>query len=103
MNNVKMNTSTESSVQRGRKQVSIAVNKAIPVLGIRNAEAVMFQGAAGITPQIDYHGVIDTSKFSSGVAPLTLELKNADDDSVIGMHNAKSSVGLYGNIAGKLF
>ncbi|WP_218071408.1 hypothetical protein [Escherichia coli] len=85
-------------------------------------DAVTGLDATGITPQIDYQGVIDNDNFSSGVAPLTLELKNADDDSVIGTLTGDLTAGgivawdglnsigtptsvweTYGNTAGKLF
>ena len=77
-------TDLDALVQKGQSTVNVSVSKTIPVLGIRVTEATMFQGGAGITPQIDYKGSIDIEKFATGVAPLTLELKSANDDSVIG-------------------
>ena len=74
----------DSDILVGETTVDIPVSQAIPVLGIRTAKAVMFAGGTGITPQINYNGGIDITKFASGVAPLSLEVKNADDNSVIG-------------------
>ncbi|EPB2926918.1 hypothetical protein ACRDUJ_004670 [Escherichia coli] len=77
-------TDLNGQVQKGQSTVNVSVNKTIPVLGIRTTEAKMFAGAAGITPQIDYKGSIDISKFATGIVPLHLELKDATNDSVIG-------------------
>lgn len=77
-------TDLDGEVQNGMSTVMVSVNKTIPVLGIRTKEERMFAGAAGITPQIDYKGSINISEFATGVVPLTLELKDATNDSVIG-------------------
>lgn len=69
----------DAQIQKGQKEVSIAVNKAIPVLGIRNADAHGFKGRKGeIHPQIDYDGAINLNGFSNGVTTLTLNVTTAD-------------------------
>ncbi|HAX3345012.1 TPA: hypothetical protein JWL09_005276 [Escherichia coli] len=68
----------DAQIQKGQKEVSIAVNKAIPVLGIRNASTNGFEGRQGIKPQIDYNGAIDLDGFSKGVTTLTLKVTDAD-------------------------
>ncbi|HED5924297.1 TPA: hypothetical protein R5T20_005334 [Escherichia coli] len=68
----------DAQIQKGQKEVSIAVNKAIPVLGIRNADANGFGGQQGIKPQIDYDGAIDLDGFSKGTTTLTLDVTDAD-------------------------
>lgn len=68
-----------AEIKTGSKIASIPVNTAVPVLGIRTALSQAFQGATGITPQIDYKGAIDTSKFTNGVTTLTLDVKDTSD------------------------
>lgn len=69
----------DAQIQKGQKEVSITVNKAIPVLGIRNADAHGFKGRKGeIHPQIDYDGAINLNGFSNGVTTLTLNVTTAD-------------------------
>ena len=78
-------TGLNAQIQKGQKEVSIAVNKAIPVLGIRVADAVKktFEGGkSGIIPQIDYHGAINTSQFNGGVVPVNLVVKDAQDQTI---------------------
>ncbi len=68
-----------ANIESGTKIATIPVNTAIPVLGIRTALSQAFQGATGITPQIDYQGAINTSQFTNGVTTLTLEVKDTSD------------------------
>ncbi|TJE30753.1 hypothetical protein [Escherichia coli] len=74
----------DANIRKGDTTVSIPVENAIPVLGIRTVEATAFQGETGITPQINYNGAIKTSEFNNGYAPLTLDVKSAADDAKIG-------------------
>ncbi|HAV9127636.1 TPA: hypothetical protein JLE90_001593 [Escherichia coli] len=76
-------TNLNADVQKGQKVVEVAVNKAIPVLGIRTISATPFQGKAGISPQIDYGTAVDVNAFKNGRAPLTLEVKD-DSNAKIG-------------------
>ncbi|WP_097330595.1 fimbrial protein [Escherichia coli] len=73
-----------ADIHKGDKVINIPLKKAIPVLGIRVADANLkyFQGQPGITPNIDYHGAIDVAKFSNGDVPLTLEVKDAKDQKI---------------------
>lgn len=69
----------DSTIQKGQKEVEIATKAAIPVLGIRTIESKAFPGKTGISPQISYGNAVDVAKFSKGIAPLTLEVKDAND------------------------
>ncbi|HGA9173122.1 TPA: hypothetical protein ACITTV_000844 [Salmonella enterica subsp. enterica serovar Saintpaul] len=66
----------DAQIQKGQKEVSIAVNKAIPVLGIRTQTTAAFHGQPGISPQIDYGNAVNVDAFENGRAPVTLEVKN---------------------------
>lgn len=72
----------DAQIQKGRKEVSIAVTKAIPVLGIRTQTAEAFQGVEGISPQINFNGAIDPSKFEAGKTELTLVVKDSDSNKI---------------------
>ncbi|HFW3352347.1 TPA: hypothetical protein ACIVDT_003547 [Salmonella enterica subsp. enterica serovar Eastbourne] len=80
------------AVQKGQKEVSVVVNKAIPVLGIRNANANGFKGGIGIKPQIDYNNAVDLSSFKNGTTTLTLPVKN-NSDNIIGSMTVPFSAG----------
>ncbi|EPA2893684.1 hypothetical protein ACQ1UY_000513 [Escherichia coli] len=67
-------TNLDAQVQKGQTSVTVSVNQAIPVLGIRTASTTPFQGKAGISPQIDYDGAVDVGGFSAGVTTLTLNV-----------------------------
>ncbi|ELO3149708.1 hypothetical protein QWS50_004468 [Escherichia coli] len=69
-------TGLDARIQKGQKAVDIAVNKAIPVLGIRNQTTDVFPGQAGISPQIDYGTAVNVEAFKNGRAPVTLEVKD---------------------------
>ncbi|HBA9186575.1 TPA: hypothetical protein J1269_003917 [Escherichia coli] len=78
-------TGLNAQIQKGQKEVSITVNKSIPVLGIRVADAVnktFMGGKRGIIPQIDYNGAINTSQFNGGVVPVNLVVKDAQDQTI---------------------
>ncbi|WP_105448003.1 hypothetical protein [Escherichia coli] len=69
-------TGLDGQIQKGQKEVSITVKNTIPVLGIRTIESKAFQGKAGISPQVDYQGAIDVSKFNNSRVPLTLKVND---------------------------
>ncbi|HBJ0052892.1 TPA: hypothetical protein LAL75_001650 [Escherichia coli] len=110
-------TGLDAQIQKGQKVVNITVNKAIPVLGIRTVEKTAFQGQAGISPQINYGGVVDVANFSKGYAPLTLDVKDANDAKIgtattsilaaaAGSHKKGSTLNhksLYASVSGKGF
>ncbi|MBB7763257.1 hypothetical protein HEL89_022070 [Escherichia coli] len=75
-------TALNGDVQKGQKVVDISVTRAIPVLGIRSIESKAFLGASGITPQIDYDGALNVDSFSNGRAPLTLEVRNGNNEKI---------------------
>lgn len=66
----------DKSIQLGDKEVDIPVTTPITVLGIRTLTNQTFKGGVGMSPQIDFKGAIDTTKFSNGVTTLTLDIKN---------------------------
>ncbi|HCQ8914770.1 TPA: hypothetical protein OMI19_005014, partial [Escherichia coli] len=72
-------TGLDAQIQEGQKEANIAVNKAIPFLGIRTIESTAFQGQLGISPQIDFGNAVNVDAFENGRAPVTLEVKDADN------------------------
>ncbi|EJJ1299998.1 fimbrial protein [Salmonella enterica] len=71
------------SLKPNEKVVKIMLSKAVPLLGIRVADASKkFTGVLGIAPQIDYKNALDISKFAKGEAPLTLKVVKKTDASV---------------------
>lgn len=72
-----------AQIQTGQKVVDIAVNRAIPVLGIRTIASTAFRGHSGISPQIDYGNAVNVDAFENGRAPVTLEVKD-DTNTKIG-------------------
>ncbi|MGP2223458.1 hypothetical protein V5O86_24340 [Escherichia coli] len=76
-------TGLDAQIQKGQKVVDVAVNKAIPVLGIRTIESTAFKGQPGISPQIDYGNAVNVDAFENGRAPVTLEVKD-DTNAKIG-------------------
>ncbi|WP_105269455.1 hypothetical protein [Escherichia sp. MOD1-EC6163] len=74
-------TGLNAQIQKDQKVVDIAVNKVIPVLGIRTVKST-FKGQPGITPNIDYHNAINTSKFSNNATSLTLDVNDANGQKI---------------------
>lgn len=74
----------DAKIRKGDTKVDIPVENAIPVLGIRVADATWkaFWGQPGIAPTIDYHGAINVNDFSRGEVPMTLDVKNAQDQKI---------------------
>lgn len=83
-------TGLDAEIQNNQMEVKIAVDKAIPILGIRTKESSTFKGSAGISPQIDFDGAVDLDGFTEGVTILTLPIKGANG-AVIGSLNAPFS------------
>ncbi|ECX9479046.1 fimbrial protein [Salmonella enterica] len=69
----------DAQIQKGQTTVDITVRTAIPILGIRTIESTPFQGRAGVTPQINFGNAVNLDAFNGGRAPLTLEVKGAND------------------------
>lgn len=111
----------DANIRKGDTKVNIPVKKAIPVLGIRVADAKWkaFWGQTGIAPMIDYHGAINVKDFSRGEVPLTLDVKNTQDQKIGSLtvnlsagaeyarYNPSTDKGqkymLYQNVEGELF
>ncbi|MBV2410560.1 F4 family fimbrial subunit, partial [Escherichia coli] len=74
-------TGLDAKIKKGQSEVDIVASKAIPVLGIRTIEQT-FPGQPGISPQISYGDAVDVDAFENGRAPLTLEVKGADDSKI---------------------
>ncbi|MBB8471742.1 hypothetical protein HEK73_025585 [Escherichia coli] len=69
----------DADIRKGDTKVDIPVKSTIPVLGIRTVEAKAFAGGPGLAPQISYGGAVNIDGFKASVAPLTLEVKDAND------------------------
>lgn len=82
------NTGLDAFIAKGQKTADVAVNKPIPLLGIRTASKTPFGGEAGISPQISYGDAVNVGAFSNSKAPLTLKVKN-NTDAVIGTLTTK--------------
>lgn len=112
-------TGLDADITKGQSVINIAVDQAIPVLGIRTHTTQAFQGQPGISPQIDYEGAVAIDGFANGVTTLTLEVKGANDAKIGSMSapfsaagarsyslddiNAESSRNLYATQEGQAF
>ncbi|EFO1590096.1 fimbrial protein [Escherichia coli] len=80
------------TIKQGSTSADVPVNNTIPVLGIRSVSSSGFVGAEGLNPQISYGDAVDFSASQNGVAPVTLKVKNADNQSEIGTLKASMKV-----------
>ena len=71
-------------IKQGSTIADVQVNTTIPVLGIRTVSNSGFVGGEGLNPQISYGNAVDFAASENGVAPVTLTVKNTDDQSEIG-------------------
>ncbi|HFW1339133.1 TPA: fimbrial protein [Salmonella enterica subsp. enterica serovar Virchow] len=93
------------SLKPNEKVVNITLTKAVPLLGIRVADAgKKFAGAPGIAPQIDYKSAVDLDGFANGDTTLTLKVVKASDATAeLGTLTAKfSAAGINSNNAATL-
>ncbi|ECR4856853.1 F4 family fimbrial subunit [Escherichia coli] len=74
-------TGLDAEMNEDKSKAVIMLEKPAPVLSIRSVK-LGFIGRKGISPQIDYHGVIDIDKFNDSSAPLTLEVTNTKGDKI---------------------
>ncbi|HIH9051493.1 TPA: hypothetical protein ACYUXQ_004139 [Escherichia coli] len=86
-------TNLDGQVQKGQNEVSIPVNAAIPVLGIRTQTDVPFVGRTGVNPNVNYQGAIDINQFSDGATNLTLTVNDKHSGNKIGTLTTKLSAG----------
>ncbi|EFG4253428.1 hypothetical protein PQ215_004416 [Salmonella enterica] len=70
-----------ADIRKGDTKVDVPVKKLIPVLGIRTVTD-KFKGQPGITPNIDYHNAINTSKFSNNATSLTLDVNDVNGQKI---------------------
>ncbi|HAW5768676.1 TPA: hypothetical protein JL171_005359, partial [Escherichia coli] len=75
-------TNLDAQVKKGQNSVTVNVNEAIPVLGIRNADVNGFTGREGIKPQISYNNAVDINGFSNGVTTVTLSVQNVSGSAI---------------------
>ena len=75
-------TGLDANIKPGATTIDIPVTKPITVLGIRTLSNEPIQGATGISPQINYSNAIDTTKFNASLAPLTLEMKDEQQNKI---------------------
>lgn len=90
----------DAQIQKGQKEVSIAVTKAIPVLGIRTANNKAFLGQFGIAPVIDFKNAIDLGGFDGGITTLTLDVNDGTSNNKIGTLTAPFNTGAVGSMTG---
>lgn len=66
----------DADIRKGDTTVSIPVNNAIPVLGIRTIESAAFTGQRGISPQIEFNGAVSEldNLANANDAVLTLDV-----------------------------
>ncbi|EDM9042609.1 hypothetical protein CXI67_24760 [Salmonella enterica subsp. enterica serovar Typhimurium] len=81
-------------IKKGQKTANITVNNVIPVLGIRTQTNQPFQGAEGISPQINFNGAIDPSHFEAGKAVLTLDVQDNDSNKIGSLETKVTAGGL---------
>ncbi len=86
-------TGLDADITKGQSVINIAVDQAIPVLGIRTHTNQPFQGQPGISPQIDYEGAVAIDGFVGGVTTLTLEVKGANGAKIGSMSVPFSAAG----------
>ncbi|ECT9924413.1 hypothetical protein CT407_21050 [Salmonella enterica] len=85
----------DAYIRKGDTNVNVPVENAIPVLGIRTQTAEAFQGQAGISPQIDYHGVVDFSQNEWGNAPVTLEVFDNSSNKIGSLQTILTTAAVY--------
>ena len=86
-------TGLDALVQNGQKTVTINVNQAIPVLGIRTQTNETFPGQNGISPQINFGNAIDVATIENSEAVLTIDVKNGNSGAKIGTLSTSLLVG----------
>ncbi|WP_105491481.1 hypothetical protein [Escherichia coli] len=88
-------TDLDAQIQIGQQVVSVDVKKPIPVLGIRTASTNAFEGKVGISPQINYQGVVDLkgAEYRNFDGLMPLNLKVYDDSGEIGTLTTKILAG----------
>lgn len=88
-------TGLDADITKGQSVINIAVDQAIPVLGIRTQSTEAFQGQTGISPQIDYHGVVDFSQNVWGNAPVTLEVFGNSSNKIGSLQTTLTTAAVY--------
>lgn len=75
-------TGLDATILKGQSEVSVTPNNAILVLGIRTTAATVFTGGTGMTPQVNFGTAVDVDNFKQGYAPLTLDVKDANQKTI---------------------
>lgn len=65
----------DGTITKGDREATITLSNAIPVLGMRNVNGG-FAGEAGLTPQINFNGMVDVDTFNAGTAKMNLDVTN---------------------------
>ncbi|EID0396774.1 hypothetical protein LA211_003794 [Salmonella enterica] len=90
-------TGLDADIKIGSKIVEIPVTSPVTVLGIRTVSNQPFRGMSGITPQIDFKGAIDVTKYteaSKGTTPLTVKITDAGGMNIGVLNTVLSVAGL---------
>lgn len=85
----------DADIRKGDTKVDIPVRNAIPVLGIRTQSTEAFQGQTGISPKINYHGVVDFSQNEWGNAPVTLEVFDNSSNKIGSLQTTLTTAAVY--------
>ncbi|WP_218069857.1 hypothetical protein [Escherichia coli] len=79
-------------IKQGNTTADVYVNATIPVLGIRTVSNSGFTGGEGLNPQIDYGHSVDFAASNNGVVPVTLTVKDANNQNEIGTLSTSMNV-----------
>lgn len=85
----------------GTSTVSVFVDTAVKVLGIRTQSSDPFDGVSGISPQISFNNAVNLDSFNAGSADLTLDVQKSEDSQKIGTLSGKLYVGAQYSVKGK--
>lgn len=94
----------DADISKGDTEVEIPVKNTIPVLGIRTVQAEAFVGGPALSPQISYGNALNVNAFEASVAPLTLEVKDANDAQIGSLTTdmfAQARTSIMGEVNGK--
>ena len=96
----------DADIRKGDTKVDIPVKNTIPVLGIRTVKAEAFAGGPGLSPQISYGNAVNVDAFKASVAPLTLEVKDANNAKIGSLTTdmfAQARTSMMGGFRGKFW
>ena len=72
----------DKDVATGAKHVSIRVEQAIPVLGIRTKDTNAFVGREGISPRVSYGDVVGNNSYADSTVNVTLQVSDTQGNQI---------------------